>query len=442
MKVAICFSGAIRNFEECAPSLIKYLISSFESPDIFLHMWSFDENENNNKVEYGFKWRKDSTNIEQMLKILKPKKYIIENYDGDQEKLILSKANIDTSSFVDEQKKNYGFNCCSMYWKILKCFELVESYVWETGVVYDLVIRARTDFLWEELIRIDQVSNNELIMVQDRYATCAKVISNDKFFAGNMETMHQMCGLFNHLAEYQKDGIFLEGQTMCEHHIVKMGFKYKWTGCSDTYYKFMERHAVKAKKCNIFIKQIEDKNVLNEMLYVLMSNGYNCVCEQDEHVELYNLINKLYVAKTECVGENYLVKIESNLSNNQFIISTKDEKFKTQMTMSEFVKYKVLENPKIITDFILSLIVSRTVITVPNVYYLMYVKQVHIIDPNEPLIYKYSDRGYYGASYVKSVKKDHMIHFDKKDIVVSRKSFKIINLYKYYCDDSLPTNIV
>ena len=53
MKIAICFSGAIRDFNTCIPSIQKYLLNNLNA-DIFLHLWKFS---NDNSLNINFKWR-------------------------------------------------------------------------------------------------------------------------------------------------------------------------------------------------------------------------------------------------------------------------------------------------------------------------------------------------------------------------------------------------
>ena len=144
MKTAICFSGAIRDFNYCISSIYKYFLNNMGDYDIYLHLWTFN---NDNNIQYSFKWRKDNIDIDNLLQILKPKNYIINEYSKEYEEFIIKESNIDISK-IDN---NYGFNCCSMYWKIKQCFELVK----QSNINYDLIIRARLDFIWENHIYIN-----------------------------------------------------------------------------------------------------------------------------------------------------------------------------------------------------------------------------------------------------------------------------------------------
>lgn len=104
MKIAICFSGAIRSFDECISSTMKYLISNFDNPDIFLHMWTFNET-NSTDINYNFKWRKDTSSIDNILSVLNPKKYVIEEYNTLSEEHIKKSSMVDMNLFDTDDKK-------------------------------------------------------------------------------------------------------------------------------------------------------------------------------------------------------------------------------------------------------------------------------------------------------------------------------------------------
>ena len=83
MKIAICFSGAIRSFKYCYPSIYKYLIEPLNA-DIFLHAWSITEIDNTQEVKYKFS--KDCCTNDYVIEKLCPKKYVIDEYNSSWEK--------------------------------------------------------------------------------------------------------------------------------------------------------------------------------------------------------------------------------------------------------------------------------------------------------------------------------------------------------------------
>jgi hypothetical protein len=447
MKVAICFSGAIRSFDECIGSTLKYFINNFDNPDIFLHMWTFNNNDGSD-INYNFKWRKDNSPIDKILSVLNPKKYVIEEYTNSSEQIIINNSNVDMNKFETDKLKNYGFNCCSMYWKIFKCFELVEMYKNENNIEYDLVIRARLDFLWEDFISSKDFVNifyNKIFLIKDRYATCSKLVTNDKFFAGNFSTMKKMCNIFNYLRDYQDSNILIEGQTINETHIKKMGFDVQWIGHSKTYYKFMDRHKIINKKSNVFVNLqdflgdvISNGKFTNELVYWLLNSGYNVNC-LDTSLEQYNKINNRFIGTKTNIDYNFTI---TNTENNIFIKGTSKE---IKLELSENIINHIKNNYFIMIDFMISIFANFNLInlyTNDDKFVLDEPLQINNIEPGEIVSFKYLDHGYYNCEYkiISDKKKCHHIVFDKKNIEVSRDTFKIINLIKYYKNGLLPVN--
>ena len=452
MKVAICFSGAIRSFDDCVSSTLKYLINNFTNPDIFLHMWTFTNKNDigsNEDIKYNFKWRKDNSSIEKIIEILKPKKYIIEEYTGQSENMIIEKSQIDMSKFDTKQKRNYGFNCCSMYWKILKSFELAEEYCIANGFEYDLVIRARLDFIWEDHIKLSDFTDligNKIFLIKDRYATCSKLVTNDKFFAGNFNSMKKMCCVFNNLKEYQDLEFMIEGQTINETHIKKLGFDVKWIGHAKTYYKFMERHkiiptntSINIRLSGLFDSTNNDIMFSNEFVYRLLDCGYKISCSNIPMCNYNKISNRLVELEIPCDFEitNELVS-DTNVT---IIVERKkiSKIIKLVLSINLMQSIQTQCNYYILIDFIQSLLSDFDNIQTEQFNFID-LQQINQIKLTEIVRYKHMDHGYYLCEYTGFENNTHTIMFDKKKIKVSRDSFKIVNLYNYYQDSILPIN--
>jgi hypothetical protein len=440
MKVAICFSGAIRSFDECISSTIKYLIDNFDNPDIFLHMWSFNDY-NSTDINYNFKWRKDNSSIDKIISTLEPKKYVIEEYNSSSEEQIKNKCMIDVNLFDTDDKKNYGFNCCSMYWKILKSFELAEEYMKENDFEYDLIIRARLDFIWEDYIKqidFNTLIDNDIYLIKDRYATCSRLNTNDKFFAGNYPTMKKMCNIFNSLKKYQDEGINIEGQTINETHIKQCYFNVKWIGHSNTYYKFMGRHKILNNKIKILVnlKETFSTNINNEVIYTLIDNGY--YVSSNNHIYKYNSCNKNYIPINNTLDEyNYII---SNENTSIIIESNFNIKIILKFVSNELIN-SINDNSCYLTDFILSIVKNfSTLEEKTNEYLFKELDQINKINLKESILYKYSDRGYYLCEYFGLENNCHIIMFNNNKTKVSRNTFKIVKLMNYYRDGFLPIN--
>jgi len=435
-KVAICFSGAIRDFDRCIPSIQKYFLNNFKNKDIFLHLWTFNKDENNNLIT-NFKWRNSIISSDKIINILQPVSYQIDNYNSDWEQQIISNSGIDLNKFVTLDEKNYGINCCSMYWKILKCFELMNEYSKKNNINYDLIIRARLDFIWEDYIYPTdfKIINNVVNLIKDRYAIHSNLITNDKFFAGNYNVMEKMCNIFNELSKYQKNLIKLDGQVINEIFILNNNFDCNWLGHYNTYYKHMNRHNIILKNTSVLINIIQDK-ICNELIYSLLNNGYT-VTNLNDNTDNYNLLFDNY---NSSVDYNKIKNpdIVISLVNNIIQLNVFKKEFK--LIFSDNLILIIIDNPNYLIDFINSIIINFSN-KIPLEYNFIIFKQIINIKENEKIIYKYMDHGYYESKIIcKDINNNFIIDFNNNQISISRNTFKLKNIILYYKSGYLPIN--
>jgi len=153
MKIAICFSGAIRSFETCFPSIYRNLIQPTKA-DVFVRLLTYNTTYDMNKLETNMKIQKDECDIGYVLDKLKPVSYIIEEFTPDIEKNFIDGC--DGYKLINqiqnkpeiEKHKGYLVNAMGMYYGIKKSNDLRKKYEQENGIKYDVVIRARLDFKW------------------------------------------------------------------------------------------------------------------------------------------------------------------------------------------------------------------------------------------------------------------------------------------------------
>jgi hypothetical protein len=431
MKIAICFSGAARDFETCIPSLKKYLFQN-NNIDFFLHLWRSDEIDN---IQYEFKWKKYNNNFFKLIKILKPKKYVIEKYSDLWENKILYESKIDITKFNSEDKKNYGFNCCSMYYKIKECYKLVEEYMEEANITYDFIIRARLDFIWEDYFNLDNIDPEKLYLIKDRYATCSKLVTNDKYFAGSPKIMKIMCNIFDYLYEYQEEGLMVEGQVINEHHIKKNNISVNWIGHINTYYKCLPRHRIIKNNINILIENKTYLKVNSELTYYLLYYGYslyflNNIDTNEQFLEYFNefhYFDKIYNLDESKKKEINYISYEVN--DDYIIIIINNNKIKVYNNLLiDNNNYKNLFN------FINSILENN----IKNNYYILAEsKEIKNIENNEIIIYKYLDRGYFKLNLIIE-NNEYIVNFMNSNKKILRNTFKIQNIHKYYDNFILP----
>jgi len=416
MKIALCFSGAIRDFDTCIASIKKYLIQDCDT-DIFLHLWEF---KSDNDINHNFKWRKDTCSKDRIIKLLKPKSYVIDNYDNDWENKIISESGINTEKFKTDADKNYGYNCCSMYYKIRECFKLAEKYSQENNINYDLYIRARLDFIWEDYIKWDEFMPNKLYLIKDRYATQSKIVTNDKFFAGSYDIMKNMCNIFNYLKSYQDKNIQIEGQTINNRHILANKFDYTFIGHKNTYYKCMGRHKINYKNIKLIFNILDqNKNFIDEIAYYFLNNGYYV----DYNTHSYNT----YFINCNNLNFNGIeYNIKFNILDNYLVINFLDNIIK--------INNNLLNQHYGIFNFLLSLLECEIK---NNTYQFDELKLINNIIDGEIIIYKYKDSGYYNLP-IKIIDNCFYINFLNKLSQIDRNTFIIKKIYKYYSENILP----
>lgn len=194
MKIAICFSGFMRDLNE-TKNFWTELIKKYDI-DVYASFWDVE----NVELE-------DTLN--NFLKIYTPKKYEIENYKVFKEttqniaSLNIESPTILSSEFKDSSK---AFGQISMYYKVWKANMLSK----DLGIEYDLVIRARTDTALDENFRI--VKNN-MLNVPVGYMMCSSFPSsdglNDCFAYGPPKIMDYYSFIFLQMMEYLKAGHYV-----------------------------------------------------------------------------------------------------------------------------------------------------------------------------------------------------------------------------------------
>ena len=441
MKTAIFFCGSIRDFPTCLPSLQRYVLNNLDA-DIFLHLWKM-EDVSKLDTNVDFKWKNDSCKEQYVLDQLKPVRYIIDTYTTDWENRILQESGVDMTKMTDPNLLNYGVNSCGMYYKIYEAFRMVEDYSTKNKIKYDIVIRARLDFIWEDHVHISDFNNatdNTIFLIRDKYATYSRLETNDKFFGGTYNAMKKMCNLFNCIKSYQMAGVMVEGQSLNQKHIKSSNLHVKWIGHANTYYKCMGRHSVKNNHKHILVgNNCPLDNFFYEMSYYLLYNDYNVVYMNKistDDKKIKNLLMfrnfKFYDSTIDLDKINCFIGncCNNNLKTNQIIILDTPETADTNNKITKITINKNIFSEQLV-DFIETIIKTQKY---GNSYTFT---DTFVADPiaiNEPVIFKYLDHGYYTvkiSAYDPGVKKYKMI-LGKTVVMSTRENIKIINLLKYY----------
>lgn len=193
MKIALCFSGNIRDINE-TKEFWNDLIKKYDI-DVYASFWDVE----NEKV---------GDTLNNFLKIYTPKKYEVEQYEVFKNSTQnIASMNIkcpdSLPSFFKHTTKIFGQ--LPMWYKIWRCNLLTK----QLGIEYDLVIRARTDTVLDENFEI--VKNNMLNVPMGVHSSSFKNSDgiNDCFAYAIPKVMDYYSFLYLQIMEYLKAGHYL-----------------------------------------------------------------------------------------------------------------------------------------------------------------------------------------------------------------------------------------
>lgn len=191
MKVALCFSGNIRDLDETKTFWLDF-IEKYDA-DVYASFWDVENFETNDTIN----------NFE---KIYTPKRLEIENYE------VFKKTTQDIASyyinppvemgkFVDVVTRPFGH--LPMYYKVWRANLLTK----QLGIEYDLVIRARTDIVLDEKFELKK--NNYLNVPMGKvsnYVFTNNFGMNDCFAYAIPKIMDYYSFIYLKLMEYVNEG--------------------------------------------------------------------------------------------------------------------------------------------------------------------------------------------------------------------------------------------
>jgi hypothetical protein len=178
MRIAACFSGKTRNFEDTFPYFKKNLFDKFNT-DIFIF---------SSPNRQGF-----DNNSKRLKELYSPKKIILNDnlfYKNISEKYI----------FKDP--------VAEMWCNIFNSDKLRREYEFEKNIKYDYVFRMRFDFFFlrtldDILINLKDLTDNSIaIPYRWNFSEIHPMSKTDMFSIGTSESMTKYCNLFNHIDDY------------------------------------------------------------------------------------------------------------------------------------------------------------------------------------------------------------------------------------------------
>jgi hypothetical protein len=199
MKVAICLSGHLRNFEKTFPRIKSQILDTFLNPDIFISVW--DKSNTNNNV--SFKNQEDDLFIniidQELIDMVKKELNSQYNYTTVEVEN-LNKVNHKLTDYVNDNVSTYDsvrydnlLKVISTYYKIWKCNILRNDYELKNKINYDLVIRCDTDTIVKYFnFDVNLKDKNSQVQVN----TDNDQSISDLLFSASPQVMNRICGIY------------------------------------------------------------------------------------------------------------------------------------------------------------------------------------------------------------------------------------------------------
>ena len=188
MKIAICISGHVRNFEKYSKEFFEKVIdaNTHHEIDIFISTW--DKNNSISSFASLRRGYKDDNDLDvlKMLNIYKPKMYIVERNNDN------IFANFDRIGHSNNPRY-----VVPQFYKVNQVGNLLKYYIQSTGTNYDLVMKTRFDLVYEGTEDVD-LSNTNFDLIP-------KKLKFDDIDVNYFNVEHD----YNHYQEWIQDKVFI-----------------------------------------------------------------------------------------------------------------------------------------------------------------------------------------------------------------------------------------
>jgi len=236
MKVALCLSGQPRvvdvGFQKLSQSILQH-----NDVDVFIHTWFDPENLSTNSVIPGREsHRLDPQAIDKLVHYYKPKRIMVEkskkwnrNY-GFPDKCFTNAWTwaLEVNGGLDVAKEYIIDTTHSMFYSMMIANLLKEQYSTETGTEYDLVIRNRIDYSPHVVLKLDEITiDDDILIYQDLHQPDDMI--SDWFGMGTTNTMNVFCGVYNQIGQLIRQSSEVDGywcnELLLKHHMANNKIK-------------------------------------------------------------------------------------------------------------------------------------------------------------------------------------------------------------------------
>lgn len=197
MKIAVCISGGVRYPHLGLQSIQKIFPNEYVK--VFIHTWKIQNKDSFLNTISGLEYKEEEKTVETNLSLLDQYNYeklLIENYDNCEkkfQKLFDSLKFAPATDLEDEPRSDVG--PISMHYSIHQANELKKQYEEEHNIVFDWVIRMRTDSDFKyDILNMNSLVEELNIPEGEDWASDS---INDQFAIGTSHAMDLYSNLYN-----------------------------------------------------------------------------------------------------------------------------------------------------------------------------------------------------------------------------------------------------
>lgn len=224
MKVAVCLTGQMRNYEDTFPSLKTNVLEKCDA-DVFVHTyetrgWTLNANKNpsilGDYVRDGFDRTSPRVDVNAVFDLYNPVKMVVENWTAIEP--ILKTG----CSFVNRDRYLCASENPMNVWSQWRKWYMCLNDIVETGVQYDYIIRYRPDMFIDIQISFPE---DEHILVPSEFSY--NMIS-DVFAVGRMDSMKRYLSVYQHAKKiYDTTDVKWNPHLFLLHYFNSVGLKYR-----------------------------------------------------------------------------------------------------------------------------------------------------------------------------------------------------------------------
>ena len=214
-KVALCYSGQIRDMKKSLSTQLKHLIlpnSEFCEFFVFGHFWH--DSKLNGKLHWEQQPQRGSFNDENVVDFmsLKPTAFSIE-----------IPFSFNTDITPDPRFPHPIENVLSMFLSMSKCSKILESFSKERNIVFDTVVRMRSDLYFYHDVNFSNIDPDSVYIHKTPLHLEYGV--KDTFAYGSQKNMLEFFDVYDNIIPMHKEGCAINPECLLGYHLRKKDLK-------------------------------------------------------------------------------------------------------------------------------------------------------------------------------------------------------------------------